>query len=235
MDDAGFVDGQFWVGLGDAPSLRDICARLAQWLRGEHLTSVETARAAAAAGAEEGAGTGAAATGVAAGVGAGCAHWSADASSAPHSQSVAAGMGADVGVTRGRGGELEESDGEGWSSVNILGASIGEQHAAAAAVTTADDVIANVDHADDATDNADAADAAARLSRWRESEQHAAAKCAVVVAYRDGGMAALPELVSELATLRREWIAPPFHALVDAVRSSRASRPGSRSGSGGGP
>lgn len=34
VDDAGFVDDAFWSGLGEAPSLRDICQRLACWLRG---------------------------------------------------------------------------------------------------------------------------------------------------------------------------------------------------------
>ena len=37
VDDAGFVDASFFEGLGNCPSLRQICARAAEWLRGEHL------------------------------------------------------------------------------------------------------------------------------------------------------------------------------------------------------
>ena len=41
VDDAEFVDDTFWTGLGDAPSLRDVCERLASWLRGEHVSRIQ--------------------------------------------------------------------------------------------------------------------------------------------------------------------------------------------------
>lgn len=70
------------------------------------------------------------------------------------------------------------------------------------------------------TDDPDADDdAAERLSQWRDSERHVHGKSTVVAAYRGGGMAAHPELVSESATLQKDWIAAAFHPLLDAVRA----------------
>ena len=38
VDDCGFVDESFFVGLGDAPTVRAVCERAAEWLRGRHVS-----------------------------------------------------------------------------------------------------------------------------------------------------------------------------------------------------
>ena len=44
VDDCGFVDESFFVALGDAPTLRDVCERAAEWLEGRHVRGEGGAR-----------------------------------------------------------------------------------------------------------------------------------------------------------------------------------------------
>ena len=44
VDDCGFVDESFFVALGDAPTLRDVCERAAEWLEGRHVRDEGGAR-----------------------------------------------------------------------------------------------------------------------------------------------------------------------------------------------
>ena len=38
VDDAGFCDHTFWAGLGERPTLQQVCERASEWLRGAHVS-----------------------------------------------------------------------------------------------------------------------------------------------------------------------------------------------------